>query len=102
MLTSEGIRTETFAIMGQTSIYLWLYSPLLDLGRIFSFLIFYTVVRTPWTGDQSVVRPLRIHRTIQTQNKRTQTFMSQVVFELTIPVFEWAKTVHALETFPRY
>jgi hypothetical protein len=28
-------------------IYLWLYSPLLDLGRFFSFLIFYTVRRTP-------------------------------------------------------
>jgi hypothetical protein len=30
--------------------YLWLYSPLLDLGHIFSFLILYTVGRTPWTG----------------------------------------------------
>jgi hypothetical protein len=29
------------------SIYLWLYSPLLDLGRFFSFLILYTVGRTP-------------------------------------------------------
>jgi hypothetical protein len=26
--------------------------PLLDLGHIFSFLILYTVGRTPWTGDQ--------------------------------------------------
>jgi hypothetical protein len=32
------------------TIYLWLYSPLLDLCRFFSFLIFYTVGRTPWTG----------------------------------------------------
>jgi hypothetical protein len=31
-------------------IYLWLYSPLLDLGLFFSFLIL--VCRTPWTGDQ--------------------------------------------------
>jgi hypothetical protein len=30
-------------------IYLWLYSPLLGLGRFFSFLILYTVGRTPWT-----------------------------------------------------
>jgi hypothetical protein len=37
------------------------------------------------------------HRTAQTQNKRTQTFMSQVGFEPTIPVFERAKTVHALD-----
>jgi hypothetical protein len=29
---------------------LLLYSPLLDLGRFFSFLILYTVDRTPWTG----------------------------------------------------
>jgi hypothetical protein len=33
-------------------LYLWLYSPLLGLGRFFSVLIFYTVGRTPWTGDQ--------------------------------------------------
>jgi hypothetical protein len=39
----------------------WLYSPLLDLGRFFSFLIFYRVARTPWTGDQPVARPLRAH-----------------------------------------
>jgi hypothetical protein len=52
----------------------WLYSPL-DLGRFFSFLIIYTVGRTPWTGDQPVARPLLTHRTTQTQNKRTQTSM---------------------------
>jgi hypothetical protein len=27
---------------------------LLDLGRFFSFLMLYTVGRTPWTGDQPV------------------------------------------------
>jgi hypothetical protein len=53
------------------SIYLWLYSPLLGLGRFFGFLIFYTVGRTPWTGDQHVAGPLPAHRTAQTQNKRT-------------------------------
>jgi hypothetical protein len=37
-------------------IIIWLYSPLLDLGRFFSFLILYTVGRIPWTGDQSVAR----------------------------------------------
>jgi hypothetical protein len=46
-------------------------------------------------GDQPVARLLPAHRTAQTQNKRTQTYMSQVGFEPTIPVFERAKTVHA-------
>jgi hypothetical protein len=43
-----------------------LYLPallLLDLGRLFSFLILYTVGRTPWTGDQPVGRPLPTHKT---------------------------------------
>jgi hypothetical protein len=31
-------------------IYLWLYSPLLDIVRFFSLLIFYTVGKTPWMG----------------------------------------------------
>jgi hypothetical protein len=52
--------------------------------------------RTPWTGDQPVTRPLPIHRTTQTQNKRTQTSMSRVRFEPTIPVFELTKTVPVL------
>jgi hypothetical protein len=57
----------------------------------------YTVGRTSWTGDQPVERPLPIHRTTQTQNKRTQTCMPRVGFELMTPVFERAKTVHALD-----
>jgi hypothetical protein len=36
------------------SIYLWLYSPYLGLGSSFSFLIFYTVTKTSWTGPQPV------------------------------------------------
>jgi hypothetical protein len=52
--------------------------------------------RTPWTGDQPVVRPLPT----QTQNKRRQTSMSCVGFEPTIPAFERAKTVHALDRAP--
>jgi hypothetical protein len=32
------------------SIYLWLYSLLLGLGRFFNFLIFYTAGKTPWGG----------------------------------------------------
>jgi hypothetical protein len=57
---------------------------------------FYTDRRTPWTGDQPVARLLPTHRTTQTQNKRAQTSMSEVGFEATIPMFERAKTVHAL------
>jgi hypothetical protein len=78
-------------------IYLWLYSPLLDLGCFLSFLVLYTVSRTPWTGDQPVARRLLIHRTTQTKNKRIHTSIPSVGFEPTIPVFERAKTVHALD-----
>jgi hypothetical protein len=42
---------------------LWLYSPSLNLNRFFSFLILYTVGRTPWTGDQPVASPLPTHNT---------------------------------------
>jgi hypothetical protein len=48
-------------------IYLRLYSPLLGLGCFFSFLIIYTVGRTPWMGDQPVAKPLPTHR----KNART-------------------------------
>jgi hypothetical protein len=68
-----------------------------DSGRFCGFLIIYTVGRTSWTGDQPVARPLPTHRTSQTQNKRTLTSMLRVGFEPTIPVFERAKTVHALD-----
>jgi hypothetical protein len=52
------------------SIYLWLYSPLLSLGRSFTFLIIYayTAGRSPWTGDQPVARPLPTHRTTHKKN----------------------------------
>jgi hypothetical protein len=47
-------------------------------------------------GDQPVTRPLPTHETTQTQNKPTQTSMPRVGYEPTIPLFECAKTVHAL------
>jgi hypothetical protein len=62
----------------------------------FQFLNLYSAGRTPWTGNQNVVRPLLTHRT-QTQIKRAQTSMPRVAFEHTTPVFEQAKTVHALD-----
>jgi hypothetical protein len=48
-------------------------------------------------GDQPVRRPLPAPRTVQTQNKRTRISMPQVGFEPTVPVFERAKIVHALD-----
>jgi hypothetical protein len=77
------------------SIYLLLYSPC-DPWPHFQFLDLYRVGRTPWTGDQPVARPLPTHRTTQTQNKGTQTYMHRVGFEPTIPVFERAKTARPL------
>jgi hypothetical protein len=79
------------------SICLSIYNRLLDLDRFFSFLIFYTVGGTPWTGDQPVARSLPAHRTAQTQNNRKQTSKHRVGFEPMIAVFELAKTVHALD-----
>jgi hypothetical protein len=88
----------------QKSIYLSIYLSscwstviLLDLGHFFSFLILYTVGTTPWTGDQPVARHLPTYRTTQTQNKRKQTPLPWVGFEPTIPAFERAKPVHALD-----
>jgi hypothetical protein len=79
------------------SFCLWLYSPC-GHWQLFQFLNLYTVDRTPSTGDQPAARPLPTHRTTQTQNKRTQTFMLRGGFEPTTPVLERAKTVHALES----
>jgi hypothetical protein len=71
--------------------------PFVGPWPLFQFLDLYTVGRTPWTENHPVSRPLLIHRTAQTQNKRTQTSMPQVVFEPTIPVLKRAKTVHAFD-----
>jgi hypothetical protein len=71
--------------------------PFLEFSRFISFLILYLVGRTPLTGDQSVARALPTHRTTQTQNKLTQISNTRVGFESTIPVFERAKTAHALD-----
>jgi hypothetical protein len=95
----------TYAVLGKNpiylsiylSVYLWLYSSLLGLGRFFSFSVLYTVGRIPRTGDQPVAMLIPTRRTTQTQNKRTQTSMPRVGFESTNPLFERAKTVHALD-----
>jgi hypothetical protein len=56
-------------------IYLSVYgsTALVDLGRIFSFLIHTTVGRTAWTVNYAVARTLPPHRTTQTQNDRIHT-----------------------------
>jgi hypothetical protein len=50
--------------------FLFPLAPTMELRADFSvtFIIF-TDVRTPWTGDQLVARPLPKHRATQTQNK---------------------------------
>jgi hypothetical protein len=83
-------RVYTLRTINANLLVLWLYSPLLGLRRVFSFLILYTVGRIPGTGYQPVARPLPTYRT-------TQTSMPRVRFEPTIPVLERAKTVHALD-----
>jgi hypothetical protein len=72
--------------------------PFVGRWPLFSFLIFYTVGKTPWTGDQPFVRPLPTHTRQHKQNKHKQTSILQVGFEPTIPAFERAKTVNTLDS----
>jgi hypothetical protein len=66
-----------------------------DLGRFFSFLIYKQSAGLLGRGI-SPSQGRYIHTEQHKQNKRTQTSMPHVGFEPTIPVFERAKTVHAL------
>jgi hypothetical protein len=79
---------------------LYSYSPFSGLDRFFSFLIPYTVIRTPWTGDQPITSPLLAHMTTGTQNKRPKISMARVGFESMVSVFEQAKRVHASDRCP--
>jgi hypothetical protein len=56
--------------------------PLLDLEQFFIFLIFYTVGRAPWMGEQPLARSLPKHRTTQTQNKRIYTPIIHALSEI--------------------
>jgi hypothetical protein len=96
-LAGEGKPKFSEKICPQRPFYPCFYSPLLDFRCFLSFLFFYTVGRTPWTGDQAVARPLSAHRTAQIRNKHTQTSMPQEGFEPTFPVFDRATRVHALD-----
>jgi hypothetical protein len=67
------------------------------LVDFFSFLILYTVDRTLGRGiSPSQGRYLHIQQH-KSPNKGTQTFIPWVGFEPTIPAFERAKTIHALD-----
>jgi hypothetical protein len=55
------------------------------------------IIHSPWTVDQPVEIPLPTDRTTQTQYKRTQISKHWLGFEPTIPAFERAKIVHALD-----
>jgi hypothetical protein len=52
------------ALKSSTVFFLWLYSPILGLGRLRETFRFISVTRsrtvssTPWTGDQHVAKPL--------------------------------------------
>jgi hypothetical protein len=97
MVTSSyviGIENYTRTKLYVLLFFLWLYSPS-NPGHVFSYLILYTVGRTPWKGDQPVARPLPTHD--NTNRINTQISMPWVGFESTIPVFERVKTGHALD-----
>jgi hypothetical protein len=64
-------------------------------GRFYSFSILYTVGRTPWTGNQPVGRPLYLHK--EQHKHRINAHRHQCLGWNSIPVFERAKTVHALD-----
>jgi hypothetical protein len=66
---------------------------MLGPGSICSFLILCTMGRAPLTGDQQVAG--RYLHTEHKQNRRTHKHPCRVGLELTIPVFERAKIVHA-------
>jgi hypothetical protein len=64
-----------------------------DIGRLFGYLILYTVGTTPCTRHEPVAGPLPTH----TINAHRQTYMPRLGFEPTTPMFERAKTVYALD-----
>jgi hypothetical protein len=60
-------------------------------------MIIFTDGSTTWTSAQLVVRPLPKHRKHKYRINTYQTHMPCLEFEPTIPAFEPAKTVHALD-----
>jgi hypothetical protein len=73
-----------------------LTTALVDRGRFFTFLLYTQSVGLLRRGI-SPSQGRYLHAEQHKQNKRTQTSMPSVWFELMVPVFERAKTVHALD-----
>jgi hypothetical protein len=81
------------------SIYLWLYSLLFGLGRLFSFLIFLHSRQDSLDGGSARRKAATCTQdSTQTQNKHIQISTPCVRFQPTIPAFQRAKTVHALHS----
>jgi hypothetical protein len=77
-------------------IYLWFYSPLLDLSR---FSVSWSFTQSVWLTDGGSARfkaATCTYRTAQIQNKRTLISM-RVWMKPNISAFEGAKFVHALD-----
>jgi hypothetical protein len=68
-------------IIYNTYMAIYLYTPLVDVGCFFSFLIHTQLVGLLGMRYQPLARPLPTHRTTQTQNKRAQTSMPRVGFK---------------------
>jgi hypothetical protein len=77
----------------ETVLSIYGFAALVGLGRFFSFLIHTQTAGLLGRG----ISPSQ-GRYLHKQNKRTQTSMSQVGFEPTIPVFERAKMVDTLDS----
>jgi hypothetical protein len=80
----RGVKPATYHLSyGTTTFYLSIYlsmalQPFIGPSPLFSFLFFYTVGRTPWTGDQPVVRPVPTH-----------TAYSEWIMKLGLSFFSW-------------
>jgi hypothetical protein len=90
------------------SVYIYVYiymstavQPFVGFWPLFSFLNFYTVGRTPWTGDQPFARALPAPRTPQTQNKHTLSikYFSLYVSVLVRSIGECESQFHILRLF---
>jgi hypothetical protein len=78
-------------------IFFDLLLPLWSIGLISQFLDHFTDGRTPWTSDQQGLYLNTGQHKHRIKEYTYQTSMLFVRFEPTIPAFERAKTVHALD-----
>lgn len=68
-----------------------------SFSHFFNFMLLYAINSNPWTVGQYDARPLIKNRITQTQNRRTQTYMSRIGFEPTTSVYERMETIYALD-----